>query len=151
MWTGVYVLCTPVFAASTSGWGWATVLSPVLTFLILMLLSGMPTAEGDNQRRYMRTPQARAAFLAYRSRTSPLVPLPPPLYEALPLGVKRWALCEWKMYECTEGEGGEGNAPDESTSVVVEPFVTKAKEAAVGGVAAGKSTVVRLSRGAGDS
>lgn len=54
----VWTSCTPVFAAvGVPSWGWATVLSPVLTAVILLLGSGMPTAEGDNQKRFMKTPQ----------------------------------------------------------------------------------------------
>jgi protein-S-isoprenylcysteine O-methyltransferase Ste14 len=61
MWWGLFILASPVFSAAASsgaagsGWGYATILSPLLTFLILMCGSGMPTAEGDNQQRYMKT------------------------------------------------------------------------------------------------
>jgi hypothetical protein len=144
LWLGIFMLATPVILASTVSWGWIAILSPIITFVILMLGSGMPTAEGDAQKRFMRTPQyvqqgrasssssplrhrctwlpspsgpdpppswlrvpagvcgllcrAKAAFLEYRQRTSILIPLPPALYAALPLIVKRIALFEWPMY-----------------------------------------------------
>jgi steroid 5-alpha reductase family enzyme len=103
MWWGAFVLASPSFGPSaalnsTFGWGAATVISPLLTFAILMFLSGMPTAEGDNQKRYMRTRRARDEFVAYRERTSPVVPLPPPLYKALPGWAKAVFLFEWPMY-----------------------------------------------------
>lgn len=66
----------------------------------------------------------KAEFLAYRRRTSPLVPLPPCMYGALPLWVKRWLLFEWPLYEtdwtyCGEEEGrglglGSGVLPPEA-------------------------------------
>ena len=59
----------------------------------------MPTAEGDNQRRFMRSPADKAAYLAYRERTSPVLPLPPALYAALPRLVKQVLLLELPMYE----------------------------------------------------
>ena len=103
MWWGAFVLASPSFGPSaalnsTFGWGAATVISPLLTFAILMFLSGMPTAEGDNQKRYMRTRRARDEFVAYRERTSPVVPLPPPLYKALPGWAKAVFLFEWPIY-----------------------------------------------------
>ncbi len=99
MWWAVLLLAAGAFAAEPAGW--ATAASPLLTMLILLCGSGMPTAEGDNQLRFMRTPEAAAAFAAYRNRTSPLVPLPNALYARLPLGVKRWLLFEWERYEVT--------------------------------------------------
>ena len=42
---GVFLIGVPVFSAASS-WGFATVVSPVLTMTLLLFLSGMPTAEG---------------------------------------------------------------------------------------------------------
>ena len=99
LWWGIFVAATPQLDASSSRWGYVTIFSPVLTMLLLLFASGMPTAEGDNQRRFLRTPEAAAAYRAYRERTSPLLPLPPPLYAALPLVLKRWLLGELSLYE----------------------------------------------------
>ena len=109
LWWGIFCLCAPQFEASrdasgagvpgTATWGYATIVSPILTMLLLLFASGMPTAEGVNQRRFLRTPAQKAAFLEYRGRTSPLIPLPPSLYAALPITVKRWLLFELSMYE----------------------------------------------------
>ncbi len=74
MWWGIFVLCSPVLEASASGWGYAMIVygfvnvnyhsfymgfdncsGPVLTMLILLFLSGFPTAEGDNQKRFLKT------------------------------------------------------------------------------------------------
>jgi hypothetical protein len=51
--------------------------------LIMLFASGMPTAEGTNQSRYLRDPVVKAKYLAYRDTTSPLIPMPPQLYGAL--------------------------------------------------------------------
>ena len=45
MWWGIFLIGVPVFKQSGT-WGFATVVSPLLTMAILLLLSGMPTAEG---------------------------------------------------------------------------------------------------------
>lgn len=65
LWLGIFIIGVPVYKASADlpsalvgsgyGWGFACILSPILTFVILMILSGMPTAEGDNQKRFMKT------------------------------------------------------------------------------------------------
>lgn len=104
MWWGAFTLGSACFGPSAAlpggafAWGAATVISPLLTMAILLLLSGMPTAEGVNLKRYMRTTRARDEFVAYRARTSPIIPLPPPLYAALPGWFKALFLFEWPMY-----------------------------------------------------
>jgi len=107
IWWGAFGLAAGAFAAEPAGW--ATVASPLLTMLILLLGSGMPTAEGDNQRRWMKTPEQAAAFAAYRARTSPLVPLPPALYAALPRALTRWVLFEWDRFEVSAPESARLN------------------------------------------
>lgn len=114
MWWGVFVMAVPVAQAPDALWsvGAGVVLAlvgPLLTMVILLFLSGMPTAEGESQRRFLRNAEVRVAFLRYRAATSPLVPLPPALYRALPLWVKRLFLFEWPMYE-TSWELDEPNS-----------------------------------------
>ena len=131
LWWGAFVLAAGSFASPAAA-GWATVASPLLTMLILLAGSGMPTAEGAHQRRWMKTPAQAAAFAAYRARTSPLVPLPPALYAALPLAVKRWVLFEWTMYECPPEEDGakppaaDGGGGGGAAAVVGNPAATAA-------------------------
>lgn len=101
LWWGVFILATPSLDASptAASWSYAVIISPLLTMVILLLGSGIPTAEGDNQRRFMRTAEQKHAYLEYRNRTSPFIPLPPTLYQSLPLWFKRLALFELPMYE----------------------------------------------------
>jgi len=110
LWWGIFLASTPQFDASASSWGYACVISPLLTMLILLKGSGMPTAEGDNQKRFLRTQASRAAYLEYRAKTSPLLPLPRSLYFALPKIVKQVALFEWPSYEMDWEYCGEGAA-----------------------------------------
>jgi hypothetical protein len=100
LWWGLYTLAFA--AANEPHVDWAVgvnLVSPLVTMIILLCLSGIPTAEGDNQKRFLTTEKSASAFADYRRVTSPLIPLPPSLYGALPLTVKRWLLFEWKMYE----------------------------------------------------
>ena len=107
IWWGLWGAASGAFAGEPAGW--ATVASPLLTMAILLLLSGMPTAEGENQLRWMKTPAQAAAFAAYRARTSPLVPLPPALYAAIPRAVQRWLLFEWDRFEVSAPESARLN------------------------------------------
>ena len=110
--------------------GWGTIASPVFTMMILLLLSGMPTAEGDNQLRFMKTPGQAAQFATYRNRTSPIIPLPPFLYAVLPTFVKAWRLFEWKMYAVKgDGGGGGGGAGGSSGEVSNENTLLNAAPA----------------------
>ncbi len=126
MWWGIFVAASPHFYVTGSpALAWATIISPLLTMLILLCLSGIPSAEGDNQLRFMRTPAQATAYATYRARTSPLVPLPPPLYAALPLAIKRWALFEWQRYEVsspTAGLAAAAAAAPSETSALKKPL-----------------------------
>ena len=116
-------MATPqIYASAAPALGWATVLSPLLTMAILLCLSGIPSAEGDNQLRFMRTPAQATAYATHRARTSPLVPLPPPLYAALPLALKRWALFEWQRYEVSSPTAGLAAAAPSETSALTKPL-----------------------------
>ena len=131
MWWGAWVLASAQLGARA--WAWpGTLLSPAFTMLILLAGSGIPSAEGNNQRRWMRTPEQAAAFAAYRARTSPLVPLPPACFAATPRLLKRWALCEWKMYEVSEEGAGA------AAVVVAGETAALSSQAFLGGQRAGK-------------
>jgi steroid 5-alpha reductase family enzyme len=144
MWWGMFILASPVLDASSSKWGYVTVLSPAITFITLMFGSGMPTAEGDNQKRFMKTAKQKAEFMAYRARTSPLIPLPPFVYSSLPLVVKRWLLFELPMYETDWSYVGDAQPgatakaaeyqPPPATSVVTNPVDANNIRAAVAAV-----------------
>ncbi len=93
------------------------------TLSLLLFGSGVPTAEKPAAQRYYkmaypddgsdaghdyheRQPAngAWANYQTYRARTSILVPLPPAVYRALPMWVKRTFLLELPMYEWTPGK-----------------------------------------------
>lgn len=57
--------------------------------------------------------------MAYRSRTSPLFPLPPALYSALPMWFKRVFLMELAMYETDWSYCGEDAKSTLMPAVVV--------------------------------
>jgi steroid 5-alpha reductase family enzyme len=84
------------------------VLSPLVTTILLLFVSGMPTAEGQNLKRYMR----HDGYKEYRESTSILVPLIG--YGAIPTCLKSTFLCEWDMYrykEPTEADEPGGYVP----------------------------------------
>lgn len=107
MWWGIFIIGVPVYDASSSNWGYATIIAPLLTMAILLFLSGMPTAEGTNQKRFLKDPETKRRYLEYRSKTSPIIPMPTTLYENIPLWVKRWFLFEYQMYEMDWNYSGE--------------------------------------------
>jgi steroid 5-alpha reductase family enzyme len=119
MWWGIIAMASPQLDASSSKWGWVVVLSPLFTMLILLYGSGIPTAEGNNQLRFMKTPEAKAIYEAYRWRTSPLIPLPNFFYARIPLLVKRWLLFELERYEVDINlEDQKEGTPTASTKLV---------------------------------
>jgi hypothetical protein len=111
MWWGLAASAVPVVRASQVSWGWIVLVSPLLTMVLLLFMSGIPTAEGPNQARFMRDPTSAARYLAYRERTSVLWPLPPAVYVRLPLACKRVCCCEFRMYEYDPASQGSGYQP----------------------------------------
>ncbi|PIL23562.1 hypothetical protein GSI_14875 [Ganoderma sinense ZZ0214-1] len=99
-----------------------SLVSPLFTMVLLLFGSGVPTAEKPVAQRFYkmaypddesesgndfgeRQPAnaAWANFQEYRAQTSILLPLPPAVYQALPLWLKRTFLLEFPMYEWTPG------------------------------------------------
>mmetsp|Transcript_61404 Transcript_61404/g.85413 ORF Transcript_61404/g.85413 Transcript_61404/m.85413 type:complete len:310 (-) Transcript_61404:35-964(-) len=100
MWWGIFISTIPVWLDNGEEDGWATVVSPVFTMLILLFLSGMPTAEGKAlERWYSNGDELRSDYENYRNRTAPIVPCCPPIYAVLPHFVKCLFCCEFRRYE----------------------------------------------------
>ena len=97
LWWGLFMLAVPAFDGTATGW--VAIISPVLTMLILLFVSGMPTAEGDNQARFYRTVEGGAAYDRYRKRTPAIIPFVPAIYEVMPLVLKRILCFEFPQYE----------------------------------------------------
>lgn len=99
LWWGIFMMTIPVIRASGSTSGLAGLLSPLLTMVILLFLSGMPTSEGPEQARFMKTAASAEAYLYYRRRTAILIPMPHFLWVLLPRWFKVVFCCEFPMYE----------------------------------------------------
>lgn len=98
MWWGVFIIGLPLYNISNN-WGYWTVISPLLTMIILLFLSGMPTCEGDSQKRFLKDAIIKERYIKYRNSTSILIPFPTTIYSKLPLIIKRIFFFEFKMYE----------------------------------------------------
>jgi steroid 5-alpha reductase family enzyme len=117
IWWGIFLTAAPCIDANLgqSLDGHVTILSPIFTMLILLFLSGMPTAEGQALGRYMKTPANAAVYREYRARTPPILPFVPACYRALPMPLKRVFCCEFPMYEFHD----EGDDSDLKKAIVV--------------------------------
>lgn len=95
LWWGVFTTTASGFVSGGDAGVWVgAILGPLLLTLLLLFVSGIPLLEDSADKRY----GARADYLEYKRVTSPLVPLPPSIYAALPGVVKGAVLCEWAMY-----------------------------------------------------
>ncbi|TMW58793.1 hypothetical protein Poli38472_006938 [Pythium oligandrum] len=94
VWVGMTVLASPNFMDSSRHWYFVSILSPVLTFVLLMFLSGTPLAEDRYDERF----GAQTFYLDYKRSTSPLWLFPPELYRELPQPVKLVFFLELPMY-----------------------------------------------------
>lgn len=95
MWWSAWGLCVHIAVKDAAAWPWvgAAVLSPAVTTVLLLFVSGIPTAEGQALRRYAGNDE----YQRYRSRTSPLIPLP--CWPCIPKRLRCTLFCEFPMYE----------------------------------------------------
>jgi len=96
LWWGVFVASTPVL----SGAEWLVILGPILLTLLLLFVSGIPLLESSADKRYGRLEEYRV----YKNTTSPLIPLPPAVYGALPVWFKLAFLLELPLYNPGPGD-----------------------------------------------
>lgn len=105
IWTGLFVSAANVIVASTSspGFGWLTAISPVFTTLVLLFVSGLPTAEGQSLKRFYMGDDKGAKWEEYAQGTSPIIPFPRSLYRRIPATIKKMFCCEYDRYKyCPE-------------------------------------------------
>ncbi|ORX34414.1 hypothetical protein BD324DRAFT_635770 [Kockovaella imperatae] len=121
---GLWALCiSPTLYGNVSEGGrraqYASITSPLFTILLLMFLSGLPTAEKPAAKKYYLHSheltdghvQVKSdswdKYKHYLSKTSILFPVPPKLYRPLPEFVKRYIFLDLPMYKFNEREGRE--------------------------------------------
>ncbi|KAK8846780.1 hypothetical protein IAR55_005868 [Kwoniella newhampshirensis] len=115
---------------------YASIASPLFTILLLLFLSGIPTAEKPTSKRYflLSHPQPDpnsnsngggftrqdasndiwSNYKSYLNRTSILFPIPPEVYEPLPKWVKKWLLLDLPMYMFDEEKDGREALEEET-------------------------------------
>lgn len=70
LWVGVAIIALPVL----QGWQWLTLISPIFVFVLLTRISGVPMLEARADKKW----GGQADYEAYKTRTSVLIPTPPP-------------------------------------------------------------------------
>lgn len=81
-----------------------TILSPLFTMFLLLFVSGIPLAEGQKLKRFMRTAESRQNFMEYFNSVPPLVPCVPAVYQCFPSWAKCLFCCEFPMYAYNDEE-----------------------------------------------
>eukprot|EP01018_Ginkgo_biloba_P036885 Gb_31395 [translate_table: standard] len=90
LWWGVFVASTPLL----EGTKWLVVVGPIFLTFLLLFLSGIPMVEDSADKRYGGISEYRQ----YKTKTSPLILLPPALYGNLPTWFKEFFLFEFPFY-----------------------------------------------------
>jgi len=93
IWLGMFLTSSTVYSANTN-WAYFSVMSPVITYLLLMFLSGVPLAEKRYDKRFASDP----SYWDYKNQTSVLIPCPPSLYCQFSSSVKCLLWCEYSFY-----------------------------------------------------
>lgn len=93
-WTGIFLLSLAPAAVDGQRWIYVGVVSPLITFVLLMFISGVPPAEDRYDSRFGLDP----SYLEYKQCTSPLILMPPSIYGKLPDVIKTVFFLEFPMY-----------------------------------------------------
>jgi len=96
LWTGIYLSSCNAYGVKDNdmSFGYVSVISPVLTFLLLMFVSGIPMAEMRADKKCSKLAQ----YVDYKRNTSPLFLFPPQIYKRLPQKVKLIFFFEFPLY-----------------------------------------------------
>ncbi|KAI0063907.1 DUF1295-domain-containing protein [Artomyces pyxidatus] len=120
-WWGIWILTISPSTNGTLHGGakaaqYGAVVSPLITIIILMFGSGVPTAEKPQARKFFLMSHkpgrqdedmgAWTGYQAYLASTSILIPLPPALYRPLPTWLKRTLLFDFPFYQFDEKTDG---------------------------------------------
>lgn len=87
---------------------YATILGPFFLTILLMFVSGLPLSERPGAKKRYENGSNWEGYQRYLKRTSILIPLPPQLYERLPVFVKRTVLLEFPMYVFDPAKHSDG-------------------------------------------
>lgn len=77
---------------------YATILGPILLTVLLMFVSGLPLSERPKAKARYEKGNNWEGYKRWLDRTSILIPVPPQLYEKMPLFLKRTIFLEFPMY-----------------------------------------------------
>jgi hypothetical protein len=86
LWFGIWLSAAGGLATIYPTRSLISLASPLLTFMLLVFVSGIPLAEVRDDRRNHRL----MAYKQYKFCTSPLLPLPRTWYASVPIWAKRW-------------------------------------------------------------
>ncbi|KAJ1394233.1 hypothetical protein SESBI_34336 [Sesbania bispinosa] len=90
LWWGIFVASTPVLRDAE----WLVIIGPIFLTLLLLFVSGIPLLEDSADKKFGNVD----GYRTYKKRTSPLIPLPPPVYANLPTWFKTTFLFEFPFY-----------------------------------------------------
>lgn len=92
VWWGAFSLSVEVTKLDKSLW--TSILSPLFLMAILLFLSGIPLLETKADERY----GSNEEYIIYKGKTSPLILLPPFIYQRLNRILKMLFFCEFPFY-----------------------------------------------------
>jgi len=96
IWCGVFIGGIEIFRHDHVGY--TTLVSPLFTSILLLTLSGIPTAEGAALKRFHTTTESAAIFKEHFDSTPPLLCCCCGFYRILPGWCKLICCCELPMY-----------------------------------------------------
>ncbi|XP_059455148.1 uncharacterized protein LOC132185385 [Corylus avellana] len=95
---GIFVASTPVL----EGAEWLVIFGPIFLTMLLLFIRGVAFVELDADQKFWLVLEYRL----YKRRTSPLILLPPSVYENLPFWFKATFLFEFPAFSCSLPQQG---------------------------------------------
>ena len=119
IWCGVFIAGIEIFRHENVGF--TTIVSPLFTSVLLLTLSGIPTAEGKALKRFHATAESAAVFKEYFDSTPPLLCCCCGFYRILPSWCKLICCCELPMYQYVVAEVADSSDDEVASNGSAEP------------------------------
>ncbi len=117
VWLGIWLSSSNGLWGIDTAYGVLGLFSPVLTFVLLAFISGIPPTEKRDDKRFGNLPE----YYEYKKQTSPLWFFPTSLYRKMPMVLRKVPFVDIRDYTKLKRDDENTQPEDQQTETQVQP------------------------------